>query len=347
MNERPLLTVAIPTYNRSETLRKILNDLVLEKNASFEVLVSDDQSQDDTEQVVKKFQETLPHLVYHKNNINLGYSGNVNKLYELANTEYVWFLCDDDTVLPGAIESIERALRKYRPVVAVFNHRWRDPYGRESQAVEETDVLHDDLERLSDYQPLMRMTFLSALVVRRDASLPKIPDSVQTDNVFFQLSLGLLLLSKKFSFLECGDVIIHRNVGYRYGDFFKFYLADTLKAIFAVNHVFENKKFVTWMKRGLPLAFIIYLSQKIGLFSYEQKPTQETWKKIRQFYGWQSFIIRLFPLMKLIIPTLVLKVAYVVQLITLHGYSTGLAVYRNSLNRATRDERKTGFTKYK
>src|SRR3989344_9506867 len=112
MTEDFSLTVAIPTYNRSETLEKILLQLSQEKDIPFNILVSDDQSSDDTEAMIRRYQLILPNLVYNKNPVNLGFSGNVCKLYELADTRYVWFLCDDETVLPGAIRKVTDAIRR-------------------------------------------------------------------------------------------------------------------------------------------------------------------------------------------------------------------------------------------
>ena len=347
MTQNALLTVAIPTYNRSETLEKILLQLAEEKGELFQILVSDDSSSDGTETMVRRYQERLPRLIYHKNEVNLGYSGNVNKIYELSQTPYVWFLCDDDTVLPGAIQKIIDAIRKYQPVVAVFNYSWVDPYGRKSLAVAERDVVHTNLSRLDDYQPLMRITFLSTLVVKKNEAVKNIGKTVYQDNVFFQLTLSLLLLSKEFKYCEIGGPIVHRNVGYKYGEFFKFYLVDVLKAVFSVEHAFDNKKFIQRMVRELPNGLRLYVSQKLGLFSYRQEPTPDTLDKIRLYYGPYKYFIYAFKYIKWGAPTVLLKAIYIVQLISIHGLKKGLAVYRQNINRAFTDQRKTEFMNYK
>lgn len=343
----PLFTVAIPTYNRSKTLEKILIELSQEKDIPFKILVSDDQSSDDTETMVRKYQETSPNLFYNKNPVNLGFSGNVSKLYELADTRYVWFLCDDETVLPGAIKKIHEALKKYEPVVAVFNYSWEDSYGRISRAVAERDIVYDDPALLKDYQPLMRITFLSIVVMEKRKTMISIPREVYQDNVYFQLSLSLLLLSEKFRFCEMGALVVHRNVGYKYGDFFKFYLVDPLKSVYAANHTFDNRKFIQWMKGELPTALQVYLSQKLGLFNYAQEPTPDTKLKISQFFGIHKYFIFSFKYIKMLMPAILLKTFYMIKLISIHGYRRGVDIYKKNINRAYTDSRKTGFINYK
>lgn len=347
MENNALLTVAIPTYNRSETLRKILLQLSQEKDVPFKILISDDQSSDNTEMMVQEYEAILPHLRYHKNEINLGFSGNVSKLYELSDTPYIWFLCDDETVLPGAIKKITEAIVKYRPAVAVFNYSWDDPYGRKSFAVKEKDVVYESISALPDYQPLMRITFLSILVVEKQGTTIDVPKEVYQDNVFFQLTLSLLLLSKRFKFCEIGAPIVHRNVGYKYGDFFKFNLVDVLKSVYAVEHVFDNQKFIKRMIQELPVALRLYLSQKLGLFRYVQEPTAETLRKIGEFYGGYKYFIYSFRYIKMLVPAFLLRAVYMGQLILIHGYRNGKEVYKKNIDRAYTDDRKTGFTEYK
>ena len=349
MNKDISLTVCIPTYNRPETLEKILQQFSTQTNSNFQLLISDDKSPDNgaTERLVKSYMTRMPNLKYHKNEENLGYSGNVCKLYELANTRYIWFLCDDDTVLNDSIEKILNALYKYQPVVAVFNHKQLDPYGLEVLGGSEEDRVYENLSDLKDYQPLQRLTFLSTIVLEKRLPADAIKQQNYRDNIFFQITLGLLLLSSKFLYCEIGSVILIRNVGFKYGEFFKFYLVDHLKSVTIVNHIFDNSKFVKWSIRHLPIAFKLYMSQKLGMFLYKGWPTKETLKYITRFYGIYSLLIFLFPVAYILTPTPVIKLVYFAQLVHRHGYVSAKEIYRNSVGRVYKDSRKTGFTSYR
>jgi len=94
-----LLTVAVPTYNRPEKLKK-LHDSFLEKVAStyqgiVEVIVCDNS--DDLLAATNK--NTLCSAIsYNKNKENLGFSGNMVSCMNHASSEWVWIISDDDDV---------------------------------------------------------------------------------------------------------------------------------------------------------------------------------------------------------------------------------------------------------
>lgn len=118
---RPKLTIAIPTYNRQEKLRESLERVIkYSKELDVEILVSDNASLDNTEQVVKEMQKKYYYIKYYRNSENLGFDGNFFNCFEKAKGEYVWLLSDDDILLPGAIESVIECCEK-RPVCIHLN----------------------------------------------------------------------------------------------------------------------------------------------------------------------------------------------------------------------------------
>src|SRR4051812_3382863 len=98
----PLLTIAIPTYNRASLLNACLSALAKEfgGNPDIEVLVSDNASTDDTEKIVQSHKEvSFPGLLYVKNNANLGADYNIRQAFEKATGKFVWIFSDDDIFL--------------------------------------------------------------------------------------------------------------------------------------------------------------------------------------------------------------------------------------------------------
>jgi len=347
MNKKFLLTVAIPTYSRSKILAQRLEELSKEKTKDFAILVADDASIDDTEQVVKEYQKKMKNLFYLKHKKNVGYSRNVSSLYEHAPSEYIWFLCDDDSVLPNSIEKITQAIRKYHPTLAIFNAIWINPFGQTSTAGVERDRMYNGIDQIKDYHVLMRTTFLSILVFKKICSLKELTEAQIENNVFFQLTLALYLLSENFRLVEVAAPITQRNVGYKYGEFLKFNIVDHLKAIHAVNHKFDNGKFITWSKKQIPNVFMLYLCQKLGIYIFTGKPTKETRDYTKKFYGLYSYLIFMFPFFSFVIPTYMLKFVYFVRLTTIFGYRRAWQVYNENTGRALRDDRKTTFLSYR
>lgn len=111
MEQKYLLTVAIPTFNGSRSLELSLRSALSQAGPGVEVLVSDNCSTDNTGELVRALQASFPALKYYRNETNLGYDRNVDLAVRRASGTFVWLLGDDDVVLPGGIEAVLAAVR--------------------------------------------------------------------------------------------------------------------------------------------------------------------------------------------------------------------------------------------
>jgi hypothetical protein len=102
-NERPLLSLCIPTYNRADWLRvglMALAPMVQLAGGLVEVVVSDNCSPDGnkTANVVREAQSLYP-IRFHRQKTNCGLNPNIMSLVnEFARGEYVWVVGEDDDV---------------------------------------------------------------------------------------------------------------------------------------------------------------------------------------------------------------------------------------------------------
>ena len=116
-DERPLLTIAVPTYNRHGCLEELLTVLApqLANETRVELVISDNASQDDTPRVVESFQQRGLVLTYLRNETNIGPDANFIRCYQAARGEYVWIFGDDDIIVPGGLRVLLGHLetRKY------------------------------------------------------------------------------------------------------------------------------------------------------------------------------------------------------------------------------------------
>jgi glycosyltransferase involved in cell wall biosynthesis len=99
MSESPFLSVITPTYKRPERLQELLEVLASQTGlapSEWEVVISDNCSQDRTAEVVAAFRDRLPNMRYFQNVENLGPDRNIRSLYEKAAGEYAWLVPDDD-----------------------------------------------------------------------------------------------------------------------------------------------------------------------------------------------------------------------------------------------------------
>jgi glycosyltransferase involved in cell wall biosynthesis len=112
------ISICISTYNRAVHLLNCLNSIILNKGRfaiDFEVCVSDNSSTDETEEVVCRAQEYME-IKYQKNPQNLGATKNFLSVVEMADSEFVWLLGDDDLLMPYALEEINDLIGKYPDV---------------------------------------------------------------------------------------------------------------------------------------------------------------------------------------------------------------------------------------
>lgn len=122
MNNRPLITVAIPAY-KSDFLESAIESVVNQTYRNLEILVVDDQSPNNVKSIVEKFSDSR--ICYHRNAENLGKkdpANNWNECLRLAKGEFFSLLCDDDIYSTNFVEEMLVLAEKF-PNVGVFRAR--------------------------------------------------------------------------------------------------------------------------------------------------------------------------------------------------------------------------------
>lgn len=96
---RPAITVAIPTMNGSRHLAETLRSVLRQEGVAFDVLISDDRSDDSTLNDAREFAGDRVRLVV--NSERLGLAGNWNQCVALSRTPFVAVVHQDDLLRPG------------------------------------------------------------------------------------------------------------------------------------------------------------------------------------------------------------------------------------------------------
>lgn len=113
----PLVSVCIPTYNGSKTIKDTIASVLSQTYSNIEIIVCDDQSTDDTVDVVKSIDDER--ITVQINPQNLGLVGNMNRCVNVANGKYVKVLCQDDILRPQMIERQVRVFQENEGVSIV------------------------------------------------------------------------------------------------------------------------------------------------------------------------------------------------------------------------------------
>jgi glycosyltransferase involved in cell wall biosynthesis len=109
-----LLSICIPTYNRSGSLDALLAQLALVKKqfgAEVEICVSDNHSSDDTPRVVDRWAEQIG-ILRNRNPVNIGFSGNVDVVVQMAKGKWLCLVGDDDLLVLDNLGPILAMLRE-------------------------------------------------------------------------------------------------------------------------------------------------------------------------------------------------------------------------------------------
>jgi glycosyltransferase involved in cell wall biosynthesis len=100
---KPILTVAVPTCNGARHLAEAIESVVAQEGIAFELLVSDDRSDDDTLAVIRAAAGDRARIEI--NSERLGLAGNWNRCADLARTPLVAIFHQDDVMLPGHLQA--------------------------------------------------------------------------------------------------------------------------------------------------------------------------------------------------------------------------------------------------
>ena len=104
-NNLPLVTIGIPTYNRAIMLKKAIESALNQDYIKIEVIVSDNASIDDTENVCRRFCNTDTRFRYIRHATNLGAKANFIEVLDKASGQFFMWLGDDDWIEPHYVSS--------------------------------------------------------------------------------------------------------------------------------------------------------------------------------------------------------------------------------------------------
>ena len=108
MNETPLVSLVILTYNQENFISEAINGALSQTYENLEIIVSDDCSTDDTYEIAKRTIENYAgdkKIFLYKNEKNMGLVPHVNKIFsQYVNGEYIALAGGDDISLPERIE---------------------------------------------------------------------------------------------------------------------------------------------------------------------------------------------------------------------------------------------------
>lgn len=169
---RPLLTIAIPTYNRQSSLALLLGSLVEQiEHAALsrfvDVLIVDNCSTDGTATYIQGMRNHYIDTVTHSQNHGADY--NVRYCFDAARGRFVWVIGDDDLPRLGSVNAVVNHLRGADPDL-LFLPAWG--YDCELTRFRHEGIPSSAIKTVSRERFSVRagvhLTFLSAIVANKD-----------------------------------------------------------------------------------------------------------------------------------------------------------------------------------
>ncbi len=91
-----MISVCLATYNGEKYILQQINSILCQLESNDELIISDDGSTDNTEEVVNSYSD--PRLRFVKNEENIGQFGNFNRCIKIARGEFLHILHSDDYI---------------------------------------------------------------------------------------------------------------------------------------------------------------------------------------------------------------------------------------------------------
>jgi glycosyltransferase involved in cell wall biosynthesis len=141
----PLVSIGLPTFNRAERLAVAIDSALRQTHAALALVVSDNASDDATEQLCAELARAEPRLRYVRHPVNRGPIANINAVLAELRGDYVMLLADDDRLDEDYVERCLAELRA-RPDHALVGGlaRYVDADGRHVADGHEVALSDDD-----------------------------------------------------------------------------------------------------------------------------------------------------------------------------------------------------------
>ena len=115
----PKISVIVPLYNAKKFVRTCIESILAQTFKDFELIVIDDQSTDGSLEIVQSYRD--PRIKTFQNIKNLGDAGTRNAGLGISKGKYIYFMDDDDAILPQTLETFFNAAEESGAEVVHMN----------------------------------------------------------------------------------------------------------------------------------------------------------------------------------------------------------------------------------
>jgi glycosyltransferase involved in cell wall biosynthesis len=116
------ITALITTYKRPKLLKRALKSVLNQSYKDFKILISDDNSNDNSKEIINEYLQNDNRLTYYYHEKNIGEKANINYLLSNINTPYFSLIHDDDGIEENFYEKAIHILDSNPDIsIVIFN----------------------------------------------------------------------------------------------------------------------------------------------------------------------------------------------------------------------------------
>jgi len=170
----PLVSVLIASRNRAPMLDNLLKDLHTQKYNNYEIVIVNDHSTDNTQEVIHRWISSDLNIHHIENTNNIGGASSFYKAFMHSKGDYVLLLSDDDMIKPYALKKMVETARRKNADIVYCDIGLIDDTGNQ--------IGRWSYESYQDYRAL-----LTKLIITASNCIPETP--LMTRNAFEQYKM--------------------------------------------------------------------------------------------------------------------------------------------------------------
>ncbi len=320
------ISIIIPTYNQSDFIIDAIKSAITQTYLNKEIIIADDNSTDNTEEVIKPYLNGQVSIKYFKNLENIGRVKNYHKaLYEYAIGDLALMLDGDDFLIDNSfIAKAVKLFEQNEELVLVFA-KHKTLFNATRRIIE--DHLNDQLKSVFDGNNLF-INYWKGCSIPHLTSLYNRHSAMEIDYYLEDIqssdweSVLRLIQGKKVGFINQFVAVWRKHEKNASRSFSENEILSNLKYIenayqFArVKNHFSAKELLNWRSKMLKRYFFRILVQANF---HSPESLDLVWKLIKNYSGKAyktmriDFKYRVFRLLKLYRPALYFVTKYVLK----------------------------------
>ena len=284
-----MVSIIIPTYNRANTIERCIRSLQNQTYSDFEVIIVDDNSNDNTENIIRKINDKRVRYIKHKINKGANAARNTGILHSKGNI--IAFQDSDDEWLPNKLEiQVNELINRKVDIVASSFYKFMDGVKTvlPKEYIEDENIskrvmeknffstqtilgksecfkenkFDDNIPRFQDWELMIRLSekykihFINKPLVNvyvQDDSITKKPEkAIEAIDMIMNKHKGLINNNNK---ARAEFNILLGNINYEIKDFSKCYYLEALK--------YDNLNYKTYLR----IIMYTYMKIRYSLFN--------------------------------------------------------------------------------